>query len=78
MVCEPARDLSRSSRRALRNFETSATSFSGLGHAHLRFRSGVILDTEAGYLSRFRDALAVWARMYPSHAAALEAAGLRE
>jgi ketosteroid isomerase-like protein len=50
----------------------------GLGHAHLRFRSGVILDTEAGYLSRFRDALAVWARMYPSHAAAIEAAGLRE
>ena len=50
----------------------------GLGYAHLRFRSGVILDTEAGYLSRFRDALAVWARMYPSHAAAIEAAGLRE
>ena len=50
----------------------------GLGHAHLRFRSGVILNTEAGYLSRFRDALAVWARMYPSHAAAIEAAGLRE
>ena len=50
----------------------------GLGHAHLRFRSGVILDTEAGYLSRFRDALAVWARMYPSHAAAIEAAGLEE
>ena len=50
----------------------------GLGHVHLRFRSGVILNTEAGYLSRFRDALAVWARMYPSHAETLEAAGLRE
>jgi ketosteroid isomerase-like protein len=50
----------------------------GLGHAHLRFRSGVILDTEAGYLTRFRDALAVWTRMYPSHAEALEPVGLRE
>ena len=50
----------------------------GLSHTHLRFRTGVILDTEAGYLSRFRDALAVWARMYPRHADALEAAGLRE
>jgi ketosteroid isomerase-like protein len=50
----------------------------GLGHVHLRFRSGVILNTEVGYLSRFRDALAVWARMYPSHAQALEAAGLSE
>jgi ketosteroid isomerase-like protein len=49
-----------------------------LGAAHLRFRTGGILNTEAGYLSRFRDALAVWARMYPSHAEALEAAGLRE
>jgi ketosteroid isomerase-like protein len=49
-----------------------------LGHVHLQFRTGVILNTEAGYLSRFRDALAVWARMYPSHAEALEAAGLRE
>lgn len=49
----------------------------GLGRVHLRFRSGVILNTEAGYLSRFRDALAVWARMYPSHAQALQAAGLR-
>jgi ketosteroid isomerase-like protein len=48
------------------------------GHAHLRIRSGAILNTEAGYLGRFRDALAVWARMYPSHAEALEAAGLRE
>jgi ketosteroid isomerase-like protein len=49
-----------------------------LGGVHLRFRTGGILNTEAGYLSRFRDALAVWARMYPSHTAALEAAGLRE
>jgi ketosteroid isomerase-like protein len=49
-----------------------------LGGVHLRFRTGGILNTEAGYLSRFRDALAVWARMYPSHARALEAAGLSE
>jgi ketosteroid isomerase-like protein len=49
-----------------------------LGGVHLRFRTGGILNTEAGYVSRFRDALAVWARMYPSHAEAFEAAGLRE
>jgi ketosteroid isomerase-like protein len=49
-----------------------------LGGVHLRFRTGGILNTEAGYLSRFQDALAVWARMYPSHAEALEAAGLSE
>jgi ketosteroid isomerase-like protein len=49
-----------------------------LGHARLRFRSGGILDTKAGYLGRFRDGLAVWAQQYPSHAQALEAAGLRE
>jgi ketosteroid isomerase-like protein len=49
-----------------------------LGGVHLRFRTGGILNTEAGYLSRFQDALAVWARMYPSHAAALEAAELSE
>jgi ketosteroid isomerase-like protein len=49
-----------------------------LGHVHLRFRSGVILDTEDGYVGRFRDGLAVSARQYPSHAEALEAAGLGE
>jgi ketosteroid isomerase-like protein len=49
-----------------------------LGRAHLQFRSGGILDTEAGYVGHFRDGLAVWVQQYPSHAQALEAAGLRE
>jgi len=49
-----------------------------LGHLHARFRSGVDLDTEIGWLARYRDGLAVWGRAYQSHAEALEAAGLRE
>jgi hypothetical protein len=31
-----------------------------LGHLRARFRSGVILDTEIGWLTRCRDALVVW------------------
>ena len=49
-----------------------------LGQVHLRFKSGAILDTEDGYVGRFRDGLPVWVRQYPSHASALEAAGLWE
>jgi ketosteroid isomerase-like protein len=49
-----------------------------LGHLHARFRSGVTLDSEIGWLVRFRDGLAVWGRTYESHAHALEAAGLSE
>jgi ketosteroid isomerase-like protein len=49
-----------------------------LGHLRARFRSGVTLETEIGWLARFRDGLAVWGRAYQSHAEALEAAGLRE
>jgi ketosteroid isomerase-like protein len=49
-----------------------------LGHLHARFRSGVPLDTEIGWLTRYRDGLAVWGRSYQSHAEALEAAGLSE
>jgi len=49
-----------------------------LGHLRARFRSGVTLDTEIGWLTRYRDGLAVWGRAYQSHAEALEAAGLRE
>jgi ketosteroid isomerase-like protein len=47
-----------------------------LGHAHFRFKSGVSVDMEGGYLGRFRNGLSVWARQYPSRAEALEAAGL--
>jgi ketosteroid isomerase-like protein len=49
-----------------------------LGHLRARFRSGVTLDTEIGWLTRYRDGLAVWGRRLPSHAEALEAAGLEE
>jgi ketosteroid isomerase-like protein len=49
-----------------------------LGHLRARFKSGVALDTEIGWLTRYRDGLAVWGRAYQSHAEALEAAGLRE
>ena len=49
-----------------------------LGHLRARFRSGVALDTEIGWVVRFRDGLGVWGRAYQSHAEALEAAGLRE
>jgi ketosteroid isomerase-like protein len=49
-----------------------------LGHLHARFRSGVTLDSEIGWVVRFRDGLAVWGRTYESHAQALEAAGLSE
>jgi ketosteroid isomerase-like protein len=47
-----------------------------LGHLHARFRSGVTLDSEIGWVVRFRDGLAVWGRTYESHAHALKAAGL--
>ena len=49
-----------------------------LGHLRGRFRSGVSLDTEIGWLIRFRDGLGVWGRAYQSHAEAREAAGLSE
>jgi ketosteroid isomerase-like protein len=49
-----------------------------LGHLRARFKSGVALDTEIGWLTRYRDGLAVWGRAYQSHAEALEAAGLKE
>jgi ketosteroid isomerase-like protein len=49
-----------------------------LGHLRARFRSGITLDTETGWVFRFRDGLAVWGRAYQSHGEALEAAGLRE
>ena len=49
-----------------------------LGHLRTRFRSGVALDTEIGWVVRFRDGLGVWGRAYQSHAEALEAVGLRE
>ncbi len=49
-----------------------------LGHLRARFRSGVTLDTEIGWVLRFRDGLGVWGRAYQSHTEALEAAGLRE
>src|SRR5262245_61319486 len=49
-----------------------------LGQLRARFRSGVSLDTEVGWLVRFRDGLCVWGRTYQSHVEALEAAGLSE
>jgi ketosteroid isomerase-like protein len=49
-----------------------------LGHLRARFKSGVRLDTEIAWLTRYRDGLAVWGRAYQSHPEALEAAGLRE
>ena len=49
-----------------------------LGRLRARFRSGITLDTEVGWVFRFRNGLAVWGRAYQSHAEALEAAGLRE
>jgi ketosteroid isomerase-like protein len=46
-----------------------------LGHLRARGRgSGVSLDTEIGWVVRFRDGLAVWGRAYRSHAEAREAA----
>ena len=49
-----------------------------LGRLRARFRSGVALDTDIAWLTRYRDGLAVWGRSYQSHAEALEAAGLSE
>jgi ketosteroid isomerase-like protein len=49
-----------------------------LGRLQARFRSGISLDTEIGWVFRFSDGLAVWGRAYQSHAEALEAAGLPE
>jgi ketosteroid isomerase-like protein len=49
-----------------------------LGRLHARFRSGVSLDTEIGWVVRFRNGLGVWGRAYQTHAEALEAAGLSE
>jgi ketosteroid isomerase-like protein len=49
-----------------------------LGRVRARFRSGITLDTDLGWVFRFRDGLAVWGRAYQSHAEALEAAGMRE
>jgi ketosteroid isomerase-like protein len=49
-----------------------------LGHLRARFRSGVTLDTEIGWLTRYRDGLGVWGRAYLSHTEALQAAGLSE
>jgi ketosteroid isomerase-like protein len=47
-----------------------------LGHLRARFKSGITLDTEVGWVFRFRDGLAVWGRAYQSHAETLQAAGL--
>jgi ketosteroid isomerase-like protein len=47
-----------------------------LGHLRAQFRSGITLNTEVGWVVRFRDGLAVWGRAYQSHAEAIEAAGL--
>jgi ketosteroid isomerase-like protein len=49
-----------------------------LGRLRARFRSGVSLDTEIGWVVRFRNGLGVWGRAYQTHAEALEAAGLSE
>jgi ketosteroid isomerase-like protein len=49
-----------------------------VGHLRARFRSGVTLETEIGWVTRYRDGLGVWGRAYQSHAEALEAAGLSE
>ena len=49
-----------------------------LGRLRARFRSGVALDSEIGWLTRYRDGLGVWGRAYQSHAETLEAAGLPE
>jgi ketosteroid isomerase-like protein len=49
-----------------------------LGHLRGRFMSGITLNTEIGWVMRFRDGLAVWGRAYQTRAEALEAAGLRE
>jgi ketosteroid isomerase-like protein len=49
-----------------------------LGQLRARFRSGVTLDSELGWLVRYRDGLAAWGRAYQSHAETLEAAGLQE
>jgi hypothetical protein len=49
-----------------------------LGHLRARFRSGVPLETEIGWLTRYRDGLGVWGRAFQSHAEALEAASLPE
>ena len=46
-----------------------------LGRLRARFRSGVKLDSEIGWLTRYHDGLGVWGRAYQSHAEALEAAG---
>jgi ketosteroid isomerase-like protein len=48
-----------------------------LGHIRARFGS-IALDSEIGWLTRYRDGLAVWSRAYQSNAEALEAAGLSE
>jgi ketosteroid isomerase-like protein len=53
----------------------------GLGHASIRFASGVELDQESAFVSTWRDGKCVEARTWLSaaaHADALEAAGLRE
>lgn len=47
-----------------------------LGRLRARFQSGITLDTEVGWVVRFRDGLAVWGRAFQSHAEALQAAGL--
>jgi hypothetical protein len=50
----------------------------GLGHASIRFASGVELDEESAFLSTWRNGKCVEARTWLSHADALEAAGLRD
>jgi ketosteroid isomerase-like protein len=47
-----------------------------LGRLRARFRSGITLDTEVGWVFRFHSGLAVWGRAYQSHSEALAAAGL--
>ncbi len=45
-----------------------------LGRLRSRSRSGVALDTEVGWMIRYRDGLAVWGRNYRTHAETLAAA----
>jgi ketosteroid isomerase-like protein len=50
----------------------------GLGHIWLRFASGVELDQDVACLWTWRNGKCVAARVWMSHAEALEAAGLSE
>ena len=49
-----------------------------LGRVSITFASGVELDTDSGGVTTWRNAKCVRARIYMSHAEAIEAVGLRE